>query len=49
MGILGMTEDEYKKISQQHKELEKKEKEKKEELKKGLQTQTKKENEKGSN
>ena len=43
-----MTEDEYKKISQQHKELEKKEKEKKEEMKKGLHTQTKKEDKKGS-
>lgn len=36
MAILGMTDEEKKKISNQHKELERKAREKKEELKKGL-------------
>lgn len=37
MGVFGMSEEEKKKISQQHKELEKKAKEHKELLMKGLQ------------
>lgn len=36
MSILGMSEEEKKKISDQHKQLEKIAREKKEELKKGL-------------
>jgi hypothetical protein len=37
MGVFGMSEEEKKKISNQHKELEKKAKEQKEFLMKGLQ------------
>jgi hypothetical protein len=37
MGVFGMSEEEKKKISNQHKELEKKAKEQKELLMKGLQ------------
>lgn len=43
MAIFNMTEEERKKISERHKELDKKEREKKEELKKGLKQLEKKE------
>lgn len=48
MGIFGLTKEEREKISQQHKELEKKTREQKEEIKKGLKQPEKKENKKTS-
>lgn len=46
MAVFGMSEDEKKKISDQHKKLEKEAREKKEQLKQGL---TKPDNKKTSN
>jgi hypothetical protein len=49
MGIFGMTDDEKKKISDQHKKLEKETREKKEQVKQGLtKPEVKKENKKTS-
>mgnify|MGYP006891311783 CR=1 FL=1 len=49
MGIFGMSDEEKKKISEQHKKLEKESREKKEELKQGLtKPEVKKENKKTS-
>lgn len=48
MSVLGMSEEEKKRISEQHKELEKKSREKKEELKLGLRKPEKNENKKTS-
>ncbi len=48
MAVFGMSEEEKKKISNQHKELERKAREKKEELKNGLKQPEKKEEKKTS-
>jgi hypothetical protein len=46
MAVFGMSEEEKKRISDQHKELERKTREKKQELKNGLKKPEKKEEEK---
>lgn len=48
MSVFGMSAEEKKRISEQHKELEKKNREKKDEIKKGLQQPVKTEDKKTS-